>query len=122
MKIFIGISIGFVAWTVLWLGSEPIIFSVVPEWNHGDDLSKVAENYLATKLVLSAMFSISAGYLCSVIGRENMRGPILLGFLLLAVGVFVQLEVWNSIPAWFHAIFLGLLLPLTIIGGRIRGT
>lgn len=120
MRIFIGISIGFIAWTILWLGSEPIIFSVVPEWNHGNDLSKVTENYLATKVVLSSGFSILAGYLCSVIGRENIRGPVSLGVVLLAVGLFVQLSVWDSVPVWFHSIFLGLLLPFTIIGGRIR--
>lgn len=121
-KTFIGIAIGFIAWTVLWLGSEPVIFSVVPEWNHEEDLSRVTEGYLTTKIILSVLFSLSSGYLTSVISKDSLRAPIFLGILLLGVGIVIQSSVWNLIPIWFHAIFLGLLLPVTIIGGRIRRT
>lgn len=120
MRTFIGIATGFIAWSILWLGSEPVIFSVVPEWNHEGDPLKVTENYLVTKLVLSAFFSLSSGYLTSVISNDKFRAPLFLGIVLLGVGIYFQTMVWDSVPVWFHSIFLGLLLPVTVIGGSIR--
>jgi len=120
MKIFIGVAVGFITWSILWLGSEQIVFAMIPEWNHEGDLSKVTENYLVSKLVLSALFSLISGYLSAVIAKESLRAPAILGVILLFVGVGVQIANWDSLPVWFHSIFLGLLLPITFVGGRIK--
>jgi ABC-type microcin C transport system permease subunit YejE len=120
MKIFIGIATGFLLWTILWLGSEPVIFTMVPEWNHESDPTRVVDAYLVVKLLLSVLFSLISGYVSAVIAKDAMRAPTGLGVLLFLVGLFVQIGVWDSVPVWFHSIFLGLLLPVTIIGGRLR--
>lgn len=122
MKIFIGVAVGFILWTILWLGSEPVIFLIAPEWNHEGDLSRVVTEYLIVKLALSSLFSFLAGYISAVISRDVMRGPTILGILLLIVGLAVQISIWESVPTWFHSLFLGLLLPLTLIGGRVHRT
>jgi hypothetical protein len=120
MKVFIGIATGFLLWTILWLGSEPVIFTIVPEWNHENDPARVADVYLIAKLLLSVLFSLISGYVSAVIANDAMRAPTVLGVVLLLVGLFIQISVWDSVPVWFHSIFLGLLLPVTIIGGRLR--
>jgi hypothetical protein len=45
---------------------------------------------------------------------------LVLGILLLAVGIFFQLKMWNVIPAWYNVIFLVLLIPMTLAGARMR--
>jgi hypothetical protein len=120
MRVFIGITTGFLLWTILWLGSEPVIVTMVPEWNHGNDPARVVDGYLIAKLILSVMFSLLSGYLSAVISKDAIWAPTILGVVLFLVGLFVQISVWASVPVWFHSIFLGLLLPVTILGGRLR--
>jgi len=40
--------------------------------------------------------------------------------LLLIVGVIVQMGVWDKIPLWYHLTFWILLVPMTVLGGRLR--
>jgi uncharacterized protein (DUF983 family) len=39
--------------------------------------------------------------------------------LLLLVGIFVQMGIWDKIPLWYHLAFWILLIPMTIIGGKL---
>jgi uncharacterized membrane protein (DUF485 family) len=72
-------------------------------------------------LVRSVIFSIIAGFVAALIARENTKSPITLGVLILLFGIFTQWIYWNYVPLWYHIPFLLLLIPMTILGGRIRG-
>jgi hypothetical protein len=63
-----------------------------------------------------------AGFLAAVIAGENRRSTLILGIILLAVGVAVQIHLWNVFPSWFHLILWLLLVPSTILGGRMKQT
>ena len=39
-----------------------------------------------------------------------------------AVGIAVEASVWSLLPAWYHIIFLVLLIPVTMAGGRLKKT
>ena len=44
------------------------------------------------------------------------------GIILLLVGIAVQIHLWKVYPIWFHLIFWALLIPMTILGGRMKQT
>jgi hypothetical protein len=44
-----------------------------------------------------------------------------LAAVLLLVGIFVEIQYWNVMPVWYHLIFLAVLVPATLWGGRIAG-
>lgn len=108
---------GFVAWTVLWLAGNALLFQ---------NLSKTVEAHepitnnaaLAGVLALSIACSLIAGLIAAAISRSNP--PVLItAILLLLVGIAVQSTVWNLMPLWYHLCFLILLIPATLLGGRI---
>ena len=111
---------GFAVWTVLWLGSNAAISLAVPS-AFAEDGSTNSAGLLVLFLVLSVVFSIAAGYLCVALARQKpMRLAWSLGVLLLAVGLFVQLQFWDVMPLWYHLIFLALLLPATLLGAKMH--
>jgi Na+-driven multidrug efflux pump len=121
-KMVLGIIVGFLVWSVLWVGSEPVIAAVAPDMAPDESLSNVTSGYLILKVVLSVLFSVVAGYLSAVVADENSRTPLILAFLLLLVGIGIQASIWDRLPVWYHLTFLVLLVPLTVAGGKMRKT
>lgn len=111
---------GFVLWTVLWLGSNAALTAAMPDVIHQDGRVDSA-GVLLLLLVLSVVFSVASGYVAALIARAKAGGAALgLGLLLLAVGLFVQVQYWDVMPLWYHVSFLALLVPGAMIGGRLR--
>ena len=131
LRIILGVIAGFIAWSIIWLGSDQVLISSSPGWygNHQYAFQAAMNNQtpftpdstiLFLHLVRAAIISIMAGFLAAVIARENQRAPIILGLLLLGFGVVVQVVVWNYAPIWYHVIFLAMLIPFTVLGGRLK--
>lgn len=122
-RILIGFVVGFIVWTVLWLGADEVL-KFVPTLNPTTDidgsLNVVPVNYLLVKLALSIILSLLAGLIAASISRETMKAPLILSFMLLVVGIFFQFGAWNILPLWYHLTFLILLLPMTLLGGKLR--
>lgn len=120
LKQVIGVVVGFFVWSTLWVGSEFVVTAVAPGLAPGEDLSNISTNYLVLKLILSVAFSLISGYLTATSAADNTKSPFVLGIVLLLVGVGVQAGVWTLLPLWYHLSFLALLLPASVIGGRLR--
>lgn len=119
-KTIIGVIVGFIVWTILWLGSDAVIRAIAPDMVPGEDLSNISTTYLLIKLVSSVIFSIVSGYVAAMLAHESAKTTLYLGILLLLVGIFFQSAAWNQIPLWYHLLFLLLLIPMTILGGKLR--
>jgi uncharacterized protein (DUF983 family) len=74
---------------------------------------------LIVPLILSAVCSITAGFVAALIAGENSKSPLILGALLLIAGIFAQMGVWDKIPLWYHLAFWILLIPMTVLGGKL---
>ena len=120
MKIILGVIVGFVVWSILWVGCDSVIRAIAPSIAPGKDLSDIPTVYLVVKLILSVIFSIISGYIAALIAQENTKSTLILGVLLLLVGIMVEVSIWNLLPVWFHLAFLILLIPMTIFGGKLR--
>lgn len=131
LRVILGIVAGFIAWSILWVGSDQVIQMLSPAWYgvHQTAFERAMFNksefaadqtILIMHLVRSVIFSIMAGYLAAFIANGNRNAPLGLGILLLAFGIMIQVMAWNYLPLWYHVIFLGLLLPMTILGGRLK--
>lgn len=69
-------------------------------------------------LSLSVICSFIAGFTTALIARENVKSTLILGILLFIVGLLVSISFWNYFPLWYHILFLSLLIPVTILGGK----
>jgi len=70
-------------------------------------------------IVRGSIVSVMSGFLAAVIAGENKRSPLVLGFLLVAFGLLIVALSWPYVPIWYHVIFTALLIPMTIMGGKV---
>jgi hypothetical protein len=73
---------------------------------------------LFARLAISALATITAGVVTAVI-RRSLLARLIPGALLLVVFIPVHLMFWDKFPVWYHLTFLGSLVPLTYVGGKI---
>ncbi len=131
LRIILGAIAGFIIWSILWVGSDTLLSAISPGW-YGKNLSELAaavnnktaftadSTILLVALVRSVIFSLVSGFAAASIARENTKSTLALGVLLLLFGIFIQSVYWNYVPLWYHIPFLLLLIPVTMIGGKLR--
>lgn len=131
VRIILGVVVGFIVWSILWVGSDQVLISMSKGWYgaHQFEFEKAMYNnapFVADSTILmmhiarSVIFSLMAGFIAAFIAGESRRAPFALGVLLFVFGLMVQVMAWNYLPVWYHAIFLLLLIPVTVIGGKLR--
>ena len=132
LRIVLGVIGGFFAWLIVWVGSETIISAIWPAFGvHQRAFEEAVKNggqftadtgALLTHIVVGSIVSVMAGSLAARIAGENARAPLVLGFLLLALGLLKVGMSWPYVPIWYHVIFTALLIPMTIVGGKLITT
>ena len=135
VRIVLGVIAGFFAWAIAWFGSEKILSAIWPAFGvHQAQFQAAIENgpgtsgfnadstILLVHVVLGSIVSVIAGFLAALIAGENKRAPLVLGFLLLAVGLLKAVMSWPYVPIWYHVIFTAILLPMAILGGKLITT
>ncbi len=131
VRIILAVIVGFLAWSILWVGSDSVLRSLSPDWYgaHQYGFEKALTNttpfavdqtIMFMSLIRTIIISLLAGFLTAVIAGENRRSTLWLGILLFLFGGFVQAMTWNYIPVWYHLLFLGMLIPATILGGWLK--
>lgn len=131
IRSIVGAIVGFFAWSIVWVGSEKIFSAIWPAWYGAHQVAfeaAIANNgqftpdkrILLMNIVRGAIVSMLAGYLAAVIARENKRSPLILGILLVAFDLLIVVLSWRLVPVWYGVIFTLMLLPMTILGGRLK--
>ncbi len=132
LRVILGIVVGFIAWSILWVGSEEVLKMMWPAYSvHQLALEKAMFNQtpfidqanttiLIIALVRNALISIMSGFLAALIASGNRNAPLILGIILVLVGIVVQSFFWCYLPAWYNIIFVLLLFPMTMLGGRLK--
>jgi len=133
VRIVLGVIAGFFAWVIVWVGIEKILSAILPQWYGAPQLAfqeaiekggqfSAETRLLLSHIVIASVVAAISGFLAAMIAGENKRAPLILGFLLLAVGLLKVVMSWPYVPIWYHVIFTALLLPMTIIGGKLKST
>ena len=132
VRIVLGVIGGFIAWLIAWIGSEKILSAIWEGFGaHQRAFEEAVKNggeftadttMLITHIVLGSIVSVMSGSVATLIAGENTRAPLVLGFLLLALGVVKMVMSWQYVPLWYHVIFTVLLIPMTIVGGKLIST
>ena len=132
VRIVLGIISGFIAWLIAWVGSEKILSAIWPAFGvhqagfqaaieHGGQFT-ADTTMLLIHIVLGSIVSVISGFLAALIAGENKRSPLVLSFMLVAFGLLIVVLSWQYIPIWYHVTFTALLIPMTIMGGKLKST
>jgi hypothetical protein len=110
---------GVVLWGVLWNGGNAVLGS--------SGVVTVGEPITGAGVLLgligySAVLSVVAGWVAAAIrgGPDAMVAVKGLAAVNLVIGIAVEVMYWSLMPAWYHVIFLVLVVPMTLVGGRMR--
>lgn len=131
VRIILAVIVGFLVWTILWLGSEQVLSMLSPDWWGAHQIAfekavfnkeayTVDSTILAVNLFRGILITIITGYLTAIIAGENKTSTLVLGVCLLIFGLYIVFMTWAMIPVWYHALFSLMLIPLTILGGRLK--
>ena len=130
-RIILGAVIGFIAWSVIWVGSEKAMSAIWPDWygahqaafekavTEGGDFTPDT-TILIMNIVRGALLAVLCGYLAVAIARENRRSPLILGILLMAFCLVIMSMAKSYVPLWYIIIFTLAFLPMTMIGGKLK--
>lgn len=115
-------TLGYMVWTAFFLGSAAVIRSMMPSVH--DEAGFTSDvTALSLLLLISVIASLLAGYAAARAALVPKTTWVwVTAIALLATGIPVQLSTWDQVPVWYNVIFLALLVPATIIGGRIGGS
>jgi hypothetical protein len=66
------------------------------------------------------VYSVISGWTTARIApAKAFASSVVLGILLLVVGIGVQIQFWDTMPLWYHLLFLGALVPAVLVGYRL---
>src|SRR5580765_6285448 len=135
LRIVLGVIGGFIAWLIVWFGSEKGLSAIWPAFGVNQKAFEEAvkngpgasgftadTTMLLTQLVMGSVVSVVAGALAALIAGENSRAPMIVGILLLLMGIAKAVMSWQYVPIWYHVVFTAMLLPMAIVGGRLITT
>ena len=131
VKIVLGVIVGFIVWSIVWVGSDALMANLSPDWwgRHSQKLQAAFDDGSTPEhdnmislvmLIRSILTSIIAGYMAALVAGEYRRSTMALGIILVLVGITVEGLTWRMAPAWYHIVFILLLYPMTVLGGRLR--
>lgn len=119
-RVALGVIAGIVLWSLLWLGGNAVAVAAMPDLiasGERVDHLGVLLGYLGWSMILSVL----AGYVTAALAdTAAMRAVWILAFVLLAMGIFFETSSWDLTPTWYHVVFLALLIPMTVLGGRTK--
>lgn len=73
-------------------------------------------------IVYSAVLSVAAGWVAAAIKGDPgaMAAVKALAATNLLIGIATEAMYWSLMPVWYHVVFLALVVPMTLYGGRLR--
>lgn len=111
---------GWLSWGILCnMILFPILVYMFPD--QFDNLIPQTTGMVLTSLIMTFICSIIAGYIIGLVAASNHLKMIKTGAAVNFVfAIVVQISYWDTMPVWYHIIFLASIMPLMILGGKER--
>jgi hypothetical protein len=112
--------VGFFLIGLLSFGADAALHSVMP--TAFDAAGRVeSTSVLLLMLTYVGIFAITGCYLTARLapGRPLLHA-LILGLLGLIFNIAGTVALWNTAPAWYHALALVLVMPYAWVGGKLR--
>ncbi|MBV9209452.1 MAG: hypothetical protein JOZ52_02420 [Acidobacteria bacterium] len=120
VRSILAVIAGSVTWMLTALGTDAVLMNTFPQWYNGGGRVEDVPVLLLSGFY-SLLFSVLGGYVTALIaGRRELQHAFILGVLQLLMGIVATIKFWERAPVWYHLIFLLLLIPANLLGGRLR--
>jgi len=118
--IALGAFLGLAAWVAVGSLGLLVLRTTWSAYAAAEPTKAYSTAMLFARLGVACVASVVAGIAA---GRPaGAAGAWAAGSLLLVLSLPIHLvEVWADYPAWYHIVYLSLLVPLTAVGGFLSG-
>ena len=119
LKNIIAFAIAFILWIVLWLGANNLMSML---FSNRFDAQGTTTNIaiLFLLLLMSILIAAISGWVLALVtGESNRTLALTLGAFLFTLALMVHINNWQDFPAWYHILFLILMIPSILFGNRI---
>ncbi len=111
---------GAAVWAVLWIGGTRGGQAAFPDLLR-DGQPVTHTGILLSLIGYSAVLSLLAGFVtAAAAGRAPRPAVWALAALQFTLGIIAEVSYWDLMPAWYHLVFLALVVPATVLGGLLR--
>lgn len=111
---------GFVSIAVLSFAASALVQSAMPGAFDAAGRTESVPVLLLSQAYVG-VFAIAGCYLAARLAPSApMRHALILGGLGLVFNVAGSIAMWDTAPAWFHALAIALVMPYAWVGGRLR--
>jgi len=119
-RMILAVLAGAAVWAALWVGGTMGAAAAFPSaLPAGQPVTNTG--VLAALVVYSVILSVLAGYVTAAVAAKNPMPAVWgLAILQLILGIGIEASAWSLTPVWYHLVFLALLVPATVYGGRLR--
>lgn len=110
---------GVVLWGVLWNALSLGLMSL-GMITAGEPITGVG--LLLGLIAYSAALSVGAGWVAAAIkgDPDAMTAVKALAGTNLLIGIVTEVLYWELMPVWYHVVFLALVVPMTLQGGKLK--
>lgn len=119
-RVVVAVLAGAIVWAVLWIGGTQAAQAAFPA--QLTPTQPITHTGALLGLILySVVLSLLAGFVAAVVGRAQAVTAVwALAILQLVLGIGFEVSAWHLMPVWYHLVFLALIVPATVMGGRWR--
>ena len=117
-RMIMAVVAGAVLWAVLWLGGNQAAMAAFPDALQPETPITSAGVLLGLILYGGVLLSLLAGWTTGRIAGAMKPVWVLAGLQLL-FGIIAEVSYWSLTPVWYHVVFLVLIVPMTVMGGRM---
>lgn len=75
---------------------------------------------LLSRLAVGALATLAFGFVVSWVTKGEAKSMRLVIFAWLLFSVADHIIVWQQFPVWYHLFYLAYIIPLALLGGRIK--
>ncbi len=111
---------GFVAITILSIGMDALLQRIAPGVFKAGERLYTAPVLLSIIIYVQLFVAVGCYVAAKVAGRRPMVHALALGALGFISSIGGTIAYWNTAPAWYHILSLGLILPAAWLGGYWR--
>jgi hypothetical protein len=119
-RAILAVVAGAAVWAALWIGGTQAAQAAFPSiLAAGQPITHTGA--LLGLTLYSLPLSVLAGYVTATVAAKDPM-PVVWGLatVQLALGIAFEVSAWSLTPVWYHLVFLALVVPATVYGGRLH--
>ena len=120
LRVAMGVVAGLVAWVLIVTVLNWGLRLGLPGYVEAEPGMAFTLTMQIGRLTIGAITSVAAGALVHAIAPKSRWAVWIVGLILLALFVPEHIRLADKFPLWYHLTFLITLVPLVVLGSRIR--